>query len=1020
MKTKIFENARFIPKGDIETNWNKAAGFIPLDKEIIIYKADENHPVARMKVGDGMTAVQDLPFIDEHLVSKEELEKQIAEFPQADYEQYDEAAADYIKNRPFYEKYEIIPAKEYVPMGSPEDPPSDCVESNYDIGFPWSVLTKEKISFPNDTIFWWRRIEGYYDYDNGLYVYTKDELYQASGQPTWLYYTYYNDNEELVRVDIGWCVKARTDYLDEWVEKVIIPERSIRDIKQLDEKFIPDTIARTKTVDELKAEVTEVKESIVQPDWNQNDASAADYVKNRPFYTEVKEGAQIPIEITILGSDSGDEVGSFIAEYKGKFTPESILTVELDGKVYENLEPFTITDGDDTALWGNPYYVDSTLVDNGVPFIFGVVHELTDSGADGNIECEIYSSNPDLSTFKISRILQERLICDVNNIQGIIDNSSDDSIPSNSAASLLPLNSIDITTDDMVTVTFNGKVYENLKLEKYEPVGAIVAGNKSLINSSFPDTKEPFCFTIGLDEQGNVVSGGACGSSLTVDEYDWSDFSVSTVRGSIKIQKLDTKYLPDGLATEEYVDEKIDAIKLPKVPTNYITTNTNQTNLSGTKTYTSGLIFNPNNSLKYSKTYTDEGAIAPNIQLEDIAEFNWINNSLKFTTLSPGATTLPNDSSSNIPQIKTYYSKNGFKIEKVNRNTGYGIEGTTEGFHIFRTLSGEALPYHTYYRYNSIVHSEADIQNSGSLPEVTLTFPTESGMLATREWVNENVKLDLDNELILGKDTITEDDHFYTTGTYTNTGITLKDRKFGGVVDTTTTYGHDYISFYHSNSTGDNETYGEPKSCNLTFPNGNGTIATQEYVGSKINGLPQEPGWKITRYVLNHSFKTYNDVTFYHEGFANFIEYESLADSTKHKIIADIHITSEETISEPSDIGIKILTTTQVGNKWESKPLYVNNVFPEGFLDNTKYTNITVDKYQWITDITQDAIGRFNSNGSIGPVLYADRSNGFVPLVWGNGLELDTYNDGQPLIIGGKEIKVTYYDYYNIVSNKKS
>ena len=39
MKTKIFENARFCPKGDIEANWNKAVGFIPLDKEIIIYTA---------------------------------------------------------------------------------------------------------------------------------------------------------------------------------------------------------------------------------------------------------------------------------------------------------------------------------------------------------------------------------------------------------------------------------------------------------------------------------------------------------------------------------------------------------------------------------------------------------------------------------------------------------------------------------------------------------------------------------------------------------------------------------------------------------------------------------------------------------------------------------------------------------------------------------------------------------------------------------------------------------------------
>lgn len=62
MNKKIFENARFCPKGDIEANWNKANGFIPLNKEIIIYKPDENHNAARFKIGDGRTAVQDLPF----------------------------------------------------------------------------------------------------------------------------------------------------------------------------------------------------------------------------------------------------------------------------------------------------------------------------------------------------------------------------------------------------------------------------------------------------------------------------------------------------------------------------------------------------------------------------------------------------------------------------------------------------------------------------------------------------------------------------------------------------------------------------------------------------------------------------------------------------------------------------------------------------------------------------------------------------------------------------------------------
>lgn len=63
MNIKTYNNIRFTPKGDTEVNWNKAMGFIPLDKEIIIYKPDEKNPTIRIKIGDGVTPVQDLPFL---------------------------------------------------------------------------------------------------------------------------------------------------------------------------------------------------------------------------------------------------------------------------------------------------------------------------------------------------------------------------------------------------------------------------------------------------------------------------------------------------------------------------------------------------------------------------------------------------------------------------------------------------------------------------------------------------------------------------------------------------------------------------------------------------------------------------------------------------------------------------------------------------------------------------------------------------------------------------------------------
>lgn len=59
-------NTRVIHKHDIEANWLLATNFTPLKGELIIYDKDENHDYERLKVGDGETNVNSLPFIDDH------------------------------------------------------------------------------------------------------------------------------------------------------------------------------------------------------------------------------------------------------------------------------------------------------------------------------------------------------------------------------------------------------------------------------------------------------------------------------------------------------------------------------------------------------------------------------------------------------------------------------------------------------------------------------------------------------------------------------------------------------------------------------------------------------------------------------------------------------------------------------------------------------------------------------------------------------------------------------------------
>ena len=56
-------------KNDTEAHWDLATNFVPLAGELIIYSADNAHPFSRLKVGDGVTTVTNLPFIDASTLS---------------------------------------------------------------------------------------------------------------------------------------------------------------------------------------------------------------------------------------------------------------------------------------------------------------------------------------------------------------------------------------------------------------------------------------------------------------------------------------------------------------------------------------------------------------------------------------------------------------------------------------------------------------------------------------------------------------------------------------------------------------------------------------------------------------------------------------------------------------------------------------------------------------------------------------------------------------------------------------
>lgn len=70
-------HARIRLKNDTEKNWEKS-NFVPLQGEVIIYSIDDTHPFFRLKVGDGITNVNDLPFIDAQTINGVDINNLVA------------------------------------------------------------------------------------------------------------------------------------------------------------------------------------------------------------------------------------------------------------------------------------------------------------------------------------------------------------------------------------------------------------------------------------------------------------------------------------------------------------------------------------------------------------------------------------------------------------------------------------------------------------------------------------------------------------------------------------------------------------------------------------------------------------------------------------------------------------------------------------------------------------------------------------------------------------------------------
>lgn len=213
-------------------------------------------------------------YVDDSIVN-------IAERGQADWNQNDPVALDYVKNRPFYEMpREVIydgslEFKLQIQGHNPYQAQLIEVKKPFEVGKIYIItINGEECLCVCEEGTDGNRISLHHNFLNGGYGYI------------------YNS-------DSSWNVYMQPNGYGDFTIHLIIEEADI--IHKLDEKFIPDTIARVSDI---------LGQS--QSDWNQNDHNAKDYVKNRPFYSKTNSETA---SFYMTGSTGGSNIVSVSNEF---------------------------------------------------------------------------------------------------------------------------------------------------------------------------------------------------------------------------------------------------------------------------------------------------------------------------------------------------------------------------------------------------------------------------------------------------------------------------------------------------------------------------------------------------------------------------------------------------------------------------------------------------------------------------------------------------------------------------------
>ena len=200
----------------------------------------------------------------------------------------------------------------------------------------------------------------------------------------------------------------------------------------------------------------------VQPDWNQNDSTQPDYVKNRPFY------AGIPVE-TVLVEEStvpfAGQGGMYMGQLESTFaaTVGETYKVYWDGTAYE----CTCVDFNNMQVIGNLSIVGAGS-DTGEPFVIGV---------DNGKRIQILTADTSAShTISISGFVQEVVKIDTKYLPNTVATKSEVEVAQTMANNAR-------TTANNAQTTANNAKSEALDL------AARMFGHTSVVDNAFDNDK---------------------------------------------------------------------------------------------------------------------------------------------------------------------------------------------------------------------------------------------------------------------------------------------------------------------------------------------------------------------------------------------------------------------------------------------------------------------------------------------------------------------------------------------------